>query len=148
MVGKLFAVGRVLAAGLMAATLASATANAGKLEDIQKAGVIRVGVGLTGEPIGFRDGNNNPVGYDVDVAQRLAELAGRKIADHGGVGRGPHHHASIGPDRRGRLQYDRDVGARAGGGFFDHLPEIGHQVADARWNWREVDGRSSKAKVA
>ena len=79
MVGKLFAVGRVLAAGLMAATLASATANAGKLEDIQKAGVIRVGVGLTGEPIGFRDGDNNPVGYDVDVAQRLAESLGVKL---------------------------------------------------------------------
>ena len=54
-------------------------ANAGKLEDIQKAGVIKVGIALTGEPIGFRDANNNPVGYDVVVAQRLADVLGVKL---------------------------------------------------------------------
>ena len=64
----------IIAAGLVAAGLfAPLAAQAGKLEDIQKAGVIKVGVALTGEPIGFRDAQNNPVGYDVDVAQRLAD---------------------------------------------------------------------------
>ena len=31
---------------------------------------------LGGEPIGFRDAQNNPVGYDVDVATLLAEKLG------------------------------------------------------------------------
>src|SRR5207237_1169552 len=62
-------------AGLAAAT----SANAGKLDDIQKAGTIRVGIALTGEPIGFRDAQNNPTGYDVVVAQRLADALKVKL---------------------------------------------------------------------
>ena len=37
---------------------------------------MRIGVSLGGEPIGFRDDKNNPVGYDVDVATQLAEKLG------------------------------------------------------------------------
>ena len=43
------------------------------------AGVIKVGIALTGEPIGFRDADNNPVGYDVEVAKRLADTLGVKL---------------------------------------------------------------------
>ena len=46
------------------------------LDDIRAAGVVRIGVSLGGEPIGFRDAQNNPVGYDVDVATMLAEKLG------------------------------------------------------------------------
>jgi ABC-type amino acid transport substrate-binding protein len=67
------------AATLVAGLVATTAANAGKLEDIQQAGVIRVGIALTGEPIGFRDADNNPVGYDVDVANRLATALGVKL---------------------------------------------------------------------
>jgi ABC-type amino acid transport substrate-binding protein len=56
-----------------------ATAEAGRLEDIQAAGVIRIGISLTGEPIGFRDAGNNPTGYDVVVAQRLADAIGVRL---------------------------------------------------------------------
>jgi polar amino acid transport system substrate-binding protein len=49
---------------------------AGALEDIRSRGTVRIGVSLGGEPIGFRDAQNNPVGYDVDVANRLAEKLG------------------------------------------------------------------------
>ena len=49
---------------------------AGMLDDIRSRGTIRIGVSLGGEPIGFRDDQNNPVGYDVDVAKRLAEKIG------------------------------------------------------------------------
>ena len=52
---------------------------AGRLEDIQSAGVLRVGIALTGEPIGFRDAQNQPVGYDVEVADRLASALGVKL---------------------------------------------------------------------
>ena len=72
---KLIAAAAALVAGLCAAT----AANAGKLEDIQTAGVIKVGIALTGEPIGFRDAQNNPVGYDVEVAKRLADTLGVKL---------------------------------------------------------------------
>jgi ABC-type amino acid transport substrate-binding protein len=54
-------------------------ASAGKMEDIRKAGVVRIGVSLGGEPVGFRDPQNNPVGYDVDVANLLAEKLGVKV---------------------------------------------------------------------
>jgi polar amino acid transport system substrate-binding protein len=49
---------------------------AGMLDDIRSRGTVRIGVSLGGEPIGFRDAQNNPVGYDVDVATRLAEKIG------------------------------------------------------------------------
>jgi ABC-type amino acid transport substrate-binding protein len=49
---------------------------AGMLDDIRSRGTIRIGVSLGGEPIGFRDDQNNPIGYDVDVAKRLAEKIG------------------------------------------------------------------------
>ena len=64
--------------GALALGLSSA-AEAGKLEDIQSAGVLKVGIGLSGEPIGFRDAGNNPVGYDVDVAKKLADALGVKL---------------------------------------------------------------------
>jgi polar amino acid transport system substrate-binding protein len=54
-------------------------ASAGKMEDIRAAGVVRIGVSLGGEPVGFRDPQNNPVGYDVDVATLLAEKLGVKV---------------------------------------------------------------------
>ncbi|TPW27144.1 transporter substrate-binding domain-containing protein [Pararhizobium mangrovi] len=71
---------RILAALGALAILASAPipAMAGMLDDIRSRGEIRIGVSLGGEPIGFRDDQNNPVGYDVDVAKRLAEAIGVK----------------------------------------------------------------------
>ncbi|MES0004584.1 transporter substrate-binding domain-containing protein [Mesorhizobium sp. M0062] len=49
---------------------------AGMIDDIRSRGTIRIGVSLGGEPIGFRDAQNNPVGYDVDVATLLAQKLG------------------------------------------------------------------------
>ena len=69
----------MVAVSLLAGLGLATSASAGKLEDIQKAGVIKVGIALTGEPIGFRDADNNPVGYDVDVAKRLADVLGVKL---------------------------------------------------------------------
>lgn len=51
-------------------------AAAGMIDDIRSRGTVRIGVSLGGEPIGFRDSANNPVGYDVDVATLLAEKLG------------------------------------------------------------------------
>lgn len=59
-----------LVAGLAGSALA------GAIDDIRSRGTVRIGVSLGGEPIGFRDAQNNPVGYDVDVANRLGEKLG------------------------------------------------------------------------
>lgn len=64
----------IAALALVAGTVLPASA--GKIDDIRSAGKVRIGVSLGGEPIGFRDPQNNPVGYDVDVANRLAEKLG------------------------------------------------------------------------
>jgi ABC-type amino acid transport substrate-binding protein len=62
------------AVALVAAT--AAPSFAGMLDDIRSRGSVRIGVSLGGEPIGFRDEQNNPVGYDVDVAKMLADKLG------------------------------------------------------------------------
>ncbi len=69
---------RLLTAFAALAMLAGAVlpAQAAMLDDIRSRGVVRIGVSLGGEPIGFRDAQNNPVGYDVDVATLLAEKLG------------------------------------------------------------------------
>jgi len=64
-----------LAALALVATTA-VPAMAGMIDDIRQRGVVRIGVSLGGEPIGFRDAQNNPVGYDVDVATMIAEKLG------------------------------------------------------------------------
>ncbi|WP_117234865.1 transporter substrate-binding domain-containing protein [Vibrio maerlii] len=69
---------KALVATVIASALAigSTSAFAGKLEDIRERGYIKIGVSLGGEPIGFRDQKNQPAGYDVDLAKRLAEKLG------------------------------------------------------------------------
>jgi polar amino acid transport system substrate-binding protein len=64
-----------LAAAALGVALA-VPAFAGMLDDIRSRGTVRIGVSLGGEPIGFRDAQNNPVGYDVDVATMLAAKLG------------------------------------------------------------------------
>lgn len=65
------------ALALVAASALPATA--GMLDDIRARGVVRIGVSLGGEPIGFRDAQNNPVGYDVDVTTMIGEKLGLPV---------------------------------------------------------------------
>lgn len=46
--------------------------------DVEKRGTINVGVGLTTPPYGSTDKSGKPAGYDVDVAQELADYLGVK----------------------------------------------------------------------
>jgi polar amino acid transport system substrate-binding protein len=48
------------------------TASADKLDDVIDAGVLRCGVVLDFPPIGYRDANNEPAGFDVDYCKDLA----------------------------------------------------------------------------
>ncbi|MBO6827105.1 MAG: extracellular solute-binding protein [Sneathiella sp.] len=61
----------LIGAGMM--TLMSAgTAQADKLDDVIDRGTLRCGVVLDFPPIGYRDNNNDPAGFDVDYCRDLA----------------------------------------------------------------------------
>jgi polar amino acid transport system substrate-binding protein len=63
-------------AAAAAMMMVAASALAGRIEDIKARGYVRIGVSLGGEPVGFRNASNEPVGYDVDVARQLAAKLG------------------------------------------------------------------------
>jgi ABC-type amino acid transport substrate-binding protein len=62
----------VLAAAGFAIALAAAPAQADTLDDVIDRGVLRCGVVLDFPPIGYRDENNEPAGFDVDYCADLA----------------------------------------------------------------------------
>ncbi|WP_378941249.1 transporter substrate-binding domain-containing protein [Mesorhizobium sp. ANAO-SY3R2] len=66
----------VLAFGLMAATALTSQAHADKLDDIIASGTLRCAVVLDFAPMGSRDENNNPIGFDVDYCNDLAKSLG------------------------------------------------------------------------
>lgn len=49
------------------------------LDDILQSGEITVGIALSGPPIGFYNAENQPSGYDVDVAQLIADALGVEL---------------------------------------------------------------------
>lgn len=55
------------------------TSQANVLNDVKERGYIKVGISLGGLPMGGRDGRNEPIGYDVDVAKRLADALGVEL---------------------------------------------------------------------
>ena len=66
----------VLAFGLVAATALTSPAKADKLDDIISSGTLRCAVVLDFPPMGARDENNNPIGFDVDYCNDLAKALG------------------------------------------------------------------------
>ena len=74
------AVGVVIGAALAVAVLHAPQARAAKLDDIKKAGVLRVGVFDANPPFGYADAKTGePVGLDVDYAQEIANKLGVKL---------------------------------------------------------------------
>ena len=67
---------KFLAVGLTAATTLAAPAMADKLDDIIAAGTLRCAVVLDFPPMGSRDADNNPIGFDVDYCNDLAAALG------------------------------------------------------------------------
>jgi polar amino acid transport system substrate-binding protein len=67
------------AAGLAMLAAPAMAQNVLTLEDIQKAGSVRVGVLVDFPPFGIMNENNEPDGLDVDVAKALADKMGVKI---------------------------------------------------------------------
>lgn len=66
----------VLIGGLLAATCLATTASADKLDDIMASGTLRCAVVLDFPPMGSRDADNNPIGFDVDYCNDLAAALG------------------------------------------------------------------------
>lgn len=66
----------VLAFGLVAATALTSPAHADKLDDIIASGTLRCAVVLDFPPMGSRDENNEPIGFDVDYCNDLARALG------------------------------------------------------------------------
>ena len=62
--------------GLLAAMAIASAANADKLDDIISSGVLRCAVVLDFPPMGSRDADNNPIGFDVDYCNDLAKALG------------------------------------------------------------------------
>ncbi len=65
-------------AAALAVTSAAREARADELDDIIKSGELRCGVMLDFPPAGFRDTNNEPVGFDVEYCQDMAKALGVK----------------------------------------------------------------------
>lgn len=69
---------RILLALTVLLTLAFSFAQSA-LDEILQDGEITAGVALGGPPIGSYDDRNQPIGYDVDVAQRIADALGVEL---------------------------------------------------------------------
>jgi len=61
-----------VSAAALFSVLITASANADTLDDVIDRGTLRCGVVLDFPPIGYRDANNNPAGFDVDYCSDLA----------------------------------------------------------------------------
>lgn len=65
-----------LTSALVAATCLGTAVQADKLDDVIASGTLRCAVVLDFPPLGYRDENNNPVGFDVDYCNDLAAALG------------------------------------------------------------------------
>ena len=65
-------------AALLAFGWQSGVAQADKLDDVIASGKLRCGMMLDFPPLGFRDANNEPAGFDVDYCNDMAEALGVK----------------------------------------------------------------------
>ncbi len=59
--------------------MASLNAKADDLDNIHKAGVVRVGIALELPPFGYIDADRNPAGLDVELAHKVADTLGVKL---------------------------------------------------------------------
>lgn len=63
----------------MAALAMTIPAKADRLQEILSNGTVRIGVPLDAAPFGYQDENRNPTGFDVELAQSIADALGVKL---------------------------------------------------------------------
>src|SRR5271166_3789899 len=71
---------RVLAVAVLMAVSLLAGAQARSLDDILSAGELRIGVNPNYPPTAMYDDKNQLVGFDIDVATKLASMLGVKVS--------------------------------------------------------------------
>lgn len=76
---KLFAMVLVLALSLSMCALGLAEAADGSVEKIKEKGTLVLGLDDTFPPMGFRDENNEIVGFDIDLARAVCERLGVEL---------------------------------------------------------------------
>ena len=76
MIMKKLLAGAALAAVLL--TTVSMSAEAGKIEDIQKAGVLKIGTTMDYVPMSYKDANGELKGFDIELGKKLAASLGVK----------------------------------------------------------------------
>lgn len=69
---------RILAAGLLQLTVATAALAQSSLADIKSAGVIKIGTEGTYAPFSFHDKSNKLTGFDVEIGRAIAQRLGVK----------------------------------------------------------------------
>lgn len=69
---------KILIASMLSAAFVATPAHADKLDDIMASGTLRCAVTLDFPPMGSRDKDNNPIGFDVDTCNDLAKALGVK----------------------------------------------------------------------
>lgn len=74
---KKFVAGAVVAAALISVGLTN-SAEAGKIEDIQKAGVLKIGTTMDYVPMSYKDANGELKGHDIELGKILAQSLGVK----------------------------------------------------------------------
>src|SRR5690554_2052124 len=74
--GTLMKFPALIAAAAVTMSLSATPVFADKLDDIISSGVLRCAVTLDFPPMGSRDDNNEPVGFDVDTCNDLAAALG------------------------------------------------------------------------
>ena len=69
----------IVTAVFLAGAVSAIPANAADLQKILSAGTVRIGVPIDVPPFGSVDAKNEPVGLDVDMANKIAEALGVKV---------------------------------------------------------------------
>ena len=110
---------RTTAAAIFIGMLAAMPAKADKLDDIIASGTLRCAVTLDFPPMGSRDENNQPIGFDVDTCNDLAKALGVKAE----IVETPF------PDRIPALVSDRaDVGVASTSDTLERAKTIGFSI--------------------
>jgi ABC-type amino acid transport substrate-binding protein len=128
---------RLLIPVVFIAAMAPRGAIADKLDDIQKAQKLRCGVLLDLPPVGYRDANNNPVGYDIEICQDMAKALGVE----------PEIVETPSPDRIPALLSDRvDVSVSSATNSLERAKVVAFSIPYQIWSYAVVVRKDSDVK--
>lgn len=132
---------RLIVGSLVALTMLAVwspqDARADKLDDIIASGKLRCGVLLDLAPVGYRDANNEPVGYDIEFCQDMAKALGVE----------PVIVETPSPDRIPAILSDRvDVSISSATNTLERAKVVGFSVPYQVWSYAVVVRKGSPIK--